>query len=642
MQFAVWQLRSVKSSNNTPTDLLRVIFIFTAIHLREWLHIPSRKGYSMRMSERIPREFIQELLSRIDIVELIDGRMPLQKKSGNNYFACCPFHTEKSASFSVSQNKQFFHCFGCGAHGNSIDFLMQYDRLSFPEAVEALAKLAGIPVPRDTSPKNNEKQPATDLYVLMEEVTHFYQRLLRTAPVAINYLKKRGLTGAIAKEFSIGYTPAGWETLTRALGKTPEKCQLLHEAGMLIKKEDGRYYDRFRERILFPIRDRRGRTIGFGGRILETGEPKYLNSPETPLFHKGQELYGLYHAQKANRQLPRVVIVEGYMDVIALFQHGITYAVATLGTATTASHLTRLFRYTSEIVFCFDGDTAGRTAAFRALQTALPLMQDGRQIRFMFLPDGEDPDTLIRKTSQTHFATLIDTAPSLSQFFFQWLATEANPTNLDGRARFASLAMEHIQSIPEGIFRQMMLDELAKRTHMNPTQLTQTKNTPPPLSKNSTTQQNTQRASPLHLVIMLLIQQPYLVQHIQAPLPNTDTRGLNLLRTLVAYIQKKPTMTTGELLERFREQPEEKLLAKLACKPHMIPTAGIEKEFLGALEKLHIAEKKRLIDTLLARASANTLTITEKQQLSSLIQQKTDYAAKQKNPDDLSSDNLIK
>lgn len=303
-------------------------------------------------TQHIPREFIQLLLSRVDIVDLIDGRVPLRKKSANNYFACCPFHTEKSASFSVSQPKQFYYCFGCGAHGNAIDFLMNYDRLTFPEAVESLAKVVGIEVPREHAVAPKSAVVNTDNYALLHTIAKHYQNQLREADNAIDYLKQRGISGVMAKEFGIGYAPPGWENVLQTFGTTPALKQHLFETGMLIKKEEGGYYDRFRERIMFPIFNRRGQVIGFGGRVLDKGEPKYLNSPETPLFQKGHELYGLYQALQAQRNLPRILIVEGYMDVIALFQHGITYAVATLGTATTVHHLQRLLRYTSDIIFC--------------------------------------------------------------------------------------------------------------------------------------------------------------------------------------------------------------------------------------------------------------------------------------------------
>ena len=568
------------------------------------------------MTNHIPREFIQLLLSRTELVDLVDGRVPLRKKSSNNYFACCPFHTEKSASFSVSQNKQFYYCFGCGAHGNAIDFLMQYDKMDFKEAIETLARQAGMEIPREA--RSFEKTVVSnDLYDLLEQASKFYQHQLKLSQHAIDYLKQRGLSGEIAKEFGIGFAPAGWDIILQALGKTGKLTQQLFEAGMLIKKDEGGYYDRFRERIMFPIRDRRGRVIGFGGRVLDKTEPKYLNSPETPVFQKGHELYGLYHARQANRDLARVLIVEGYMDVIALFQHGVTYAVATLGTATTANHLQQLFRHTAEIIFCFDGDEAGRTAAWRALLVTLPLVHDDVSIRFMFLPDGEDPDTLIRKEGKESFENYVQNATPLSQFFFQSLAAQIDLSNMDGRASYVKLATQHIDQLPEGIFRQMMLDELSKRARIEVGQIK------PPTSK--TTRPVIQKVRPpsaLRLALTLLIQQPSLAQFIEQPLPELNLKGIDVLHEIITLAKEHPELTTGGLLEFWRERDQGKSLAKLAQASHMIPEQGIRDEFLGAMQQLRNLGHKQSIERLLAKANQTKLTPEEKQQLDDLIRSK--------------------
>lgn len=566
------------------------------------------------MSNTIPREFIQLLLSRIEIVDLIDNRMPLRKKSGNNFFACCPFHNEKSASFSVSQNKQFYHCFGCGAHGNAIDFVMQYDHLSFPEAIETLAKQIGLEIPRSAARSSEKAISHTALYELLQHVAEFYQHALRDHPAAIEYLKNRGLSGNIAKEFGIGVAPAGWDPVLRHLGKTPLHKQQLFETGMLIKKDDGGFYDRFRERIMFPIHDRRGRIVGFGGRILDKGEPKYLNSPETPIFQKGHELYGLYYALKMNRQLTRALIVEGYMDVIALFQHGITYAVATLGTATTTHHLERLFRHTSEIIFCFDGDNAGRTAAARALQTTLPLVRDGLQIRFLFLPNGEDPDTLVRKEGKEAFERRMIAALTIAEFFFQTIATQADLGSLDGRARFVKLATDQLNPLPDGFFKKMMLEELSKRARVSLETGTQNKRmiNRPVLKKARPT-------SPLKLALMLLVQNPELAATVTDPISPLETEGYELFRQILELTQQQ-TFTTGSLIEHWRDQPEAELIAKLAQLPHMIPEEGIANEFLGALSRLKKLGQEQRIDQLLAKASQGGLSQDEKLHLQSLIE----------------------
>ena len=429
------------------------------------------------MAGLIPQSFIDDLLSRADIVDVIDKRVAL-KKSGKNYSACCPFHNEKSPSFSVQPEKQFYYCFGCGAGGNAIGFIMNFDSVDFPQAVESLARDNGMEVPREESKAATKRRAETaDLYTLLEEANSYYQLQLRKhegRTSAVDYLKKRGVSGAIARDFGIGYAPPGWDNLLKACASTPERESNLLKAGMVIERETGqgsgqsggsqfKGYDRFRHRIMFPIRDARGRTIAFGGRVLGDDKPKYLNSPETPVFHKGSELYGLFEARKSTKKLSRLLIVEGYMDVIALAQMDIRYAVATLGTATSGAHLTRLFRIVPEVVFCFDGDKAGRTAAWRALEATLPQMEDGRQVRFLFLPEGEDPDTLVRKVGQAAFETLIDIATPLEQFFFDKLSSELDLDSHQGRGKLRELAQPLITQLPEGVFALLMREQLAQR-----------------------------------------------------------------------------------------------------------------------------------------------------------------------------------
>ena len=429
------------------------------------------------MAGNIPRAFIDDLIERIDIVEVVDHRVKL-KKSGKNYSACCPFHDEKSPSFTVSPDKQFYYCFGCGATGNALGFLMEYERLAFPDAIESLAKLAGLTVPREenTDPKQRARQQAQEqarntLYTLMEASSEFYQRQLRESDSrdkAINYLKNRGLSGQIAKDFGIGYAPPGWDNLSGSIGSSNEKQDRLLEAGMLINNEEKeRLYDRFRDRIMFPIRDTRGRVIGFGGRVLGNDKPKYLNSPETPVFSKGKELYGLYEARQAYKQLPRLLVVEGYMDVVALAQFGIRYGVATLGTACGADHLARAFRFTNEIVFCFDGDAAGRKAARRALENSLPTMEDGRKVKFLYLPEGEDPDTLIRQIGADKFTKLIEGATPLESFLFDEIGRNIDSQTMEGRAHLCKLTAPMLDELPRGIYRELMFQQLANRTKLN-------------------------------------------------------------------------------------------------------------------------------------------------------------------------------
>ncbi|MCW8126857.1 DNA primase [Microbulbifer halophilus] len=433
------------------------------------------------MAGKIPQHFIDDLLARADVVELIDSRVKL-RKTGKNYSACCPFHDEKTPSFTVSPDKQFYYCFGCGANGTAIGFLMEYDRLDFPEAVEKLAASQGLEVPREQLAPGVEKrrQESQSLYQLTEKAADYYQRQLRSHPAAnaaIAYLRNRGLSGEIARDFGIGLAPPGWDNLLNALGDSAQKADRLEQAGLAIRRgdSDGRtrpdrrhHYDRFRNRIMFPIRDRRGRTIAFGGRVLGDDKPKYLNSPETPIFHKGRELYGLWEARQANRDLKRLIVVEGYMDVVALAQYDIRCAVATLGTACGEDHIQLAFRHTAELVFCFDGDRAGRNAARRALEAALPQMQDGRSLRFLLLPEGEDPDTLVRQLGGERFEQLLEEqARPLEDFLFDLLGEGINLQTMDGRARLSKAAAPLLDRLPDGVYRQLMFQQLAARTGLD-------------------------------------------------------------------------------------------------------------------------------------------------------------------------------
>ncbi|MDD7805796.1 MAG: DNA primase [Endozoicomonas sp. (ex Botrylloides leachii)] len=429
------------------------------------------------MAGRIPQPFIDDLLSRLDIVDVIDNRVKL-KKTGRNYSACCPFHKEKTPSFTVSPDKQFYYCFGCGASGNALGFIMDFDHMDFLEAVDHLAGQLGLDVPKEQNYNHSKQAEHSNLYVLLEKTTEFFQQQLREheqSSKAINYLKGRGLTGQISQQFGIGFAPPGWDNLQTHFAHSDEQEKQLIEAGMLVKHEDNhRVYDRFRGRIIFPIRDSRGRYIAFGGRIIGDGKPKYLNSPETAIFHKSKELYGLYEARKANRSLKQIIIVEGYMDVIALAQQGLTNSVATLGTATTTEHMQRLFKIVPEIIFCFDGDDAGRKAAWRALESTLGFMEDGRQSRFLFLPQGEDPDTIVRAEGVEAFKSRIKTdAQSIDSFLFNRLKEGIDLQSMDGRARFTKLAQPYIDKLPSGIFKQLMIQKLAGLTGLNPDQIAQ-------------------------------------------------------------------------------------------------------------------------------------------------------------------------
>lgn len=425
------------------------------------------------MAGRIPQNFIDDLISRLDIIDVVSARIPL-KKAGKNYSACCPFHNEKTPSFTVSPDKQFYYCFGCGATGSAVKFVMEFDGLEFPDAVEKLAGDLNIEVPREGSDQKDREPQHRELYALTQKATDFFERQLRTNSdkgKVIEYLRDRGLSGKAAKFFSIGYAPSGWDNLQNALApgekndSTNNKTiKQLISCGMTIEKEDGRTYDRFRDRVMFPIRNVKGQVIAFGGRVLGDEKPKYLNSPETPIFHKGQELYGLYEARKIRQKLTRMIIVEGYMDVVALAEYGIHYAVATLGTATSEHHIRRLFKVVPEIIFCFDGDKAGRTAAQRAMETVLPALQDGLQARFLFLPDGEDPDTIVRKEGKEAFEKRLDNSKHLPEFLFDNVKKQVDFDTLDGKARFGQIAAPLISRLPTGMLKELMQQQLSQET----------------------------------------------------------------------------------------------------------------------------------------------------------------------------------
>lgn len=511
---------------------------------------------------------------------------------------------------------------------------MQHDRLPFPEAVEALARHAGMEVPQNsgTPQKKDESLPA--LYDLMTKATTYYYEQMRKSERAINYLKNRGISGVIAQQFSLGYAPTGWSHLLDALSNDETDKKKLLDSGLIIKKNEGGYYDRFRDRIMFPIHDYRGRLIGFGGRIIDQGEPKYLNSPETPLFQKGHELYGLYQAIKSNRTLERVLVVEGYMDVIALFQHDITYAVATLGTATTHHHLQRLSRYTSDIIFCFDGDEAGRTAAWRSVQVIFPLMNDSLQVRFLFLPDGEDPDSLIRKEGKQEFEKRMDSALSLASFFFQTLAKQSDMNTMEGRARFAASALHSIKTLPGGIFQEILLEELSKRARVELSSLKQQiKTTPeaqivitPPILAP---EPKINLAPQLRKALALVVQYPSLAQSIDPTFPAVNLPGHNFLLQLVEIVQKNPNITTGGLIEYWRGQKEGPFIAKLAQYEHSIPEKGLKNEFLGTLRQLVGLGFDTEIDRLMAKAAHDGLSEGEKVELSGWIAKKKAWLAPQ-------------
>jgi len=577
------------------------------------------------MAGRIPQSFIDELLNRVDIVDLIDARLQL-KKTGREYQACCPFHNEKTPSFTVSPGKQFYHCFGCGAHGSAISFLMEYDNLAFPEAIEELARSVGMEVPRESGSQSPQaEQQRTDHYALLERVDHFYRGQLRQhaqADKAVAYLKDRGLSGEIAQTFGLGYAPPGWDSLLKQFGD-PESQRLATELGLLVEKDDGGRYDRFRDRVMFPIRDRRGRCIGFGGRVLGDEKPKYMNSPESPVFHKGRELYGLFEARKANQKLERLLVVEGYMDVVALAQFGLTNAVATLGTATTPEHLERLYRTVSEVVFCFDGDAAGRRAAWRALENALPVLRDGREARFLFLPEGEDPDSLVRRIGAESFRQQTVESVPLSKFFYESLGRQVDTTSVDGRARLVELARPLLATLPDSVFRDLMLEQLSEYSGLKLPQLQRRvlgEATEPDPPTDHQPRRDLSR-SPVRSAIRLLLEQPALGALIAPPygFADLDLPGVELLVELLELTASNPHLSTGGLLEHWRGRPEETHLARLASTPLMVPADGYEQELSGAVQRLLEQRNHQRTAQLLLKSRDSTLSDAEKTELKQLL-----------------------
>ncbi|MGL5047584.1 MAG: DNA primase [Shewanella sp.] len=565
----------------------------------------------------IPRDFINELIARTDIVELIDRKVPL-KKAGKNYSACCPFHSEKSPSFTVSHDKQFYHCFGCGAHGNAIDFVMEYDRLDFIDAIEDLAGQLGLEVPREQGTgKRHDDGLSRDLYQLMEEACLYFKNQLRQhqdKQKVIDYLAYRGLSDDVVEHFGIGFAPDGWDGLLGRYRQNQDAQDKLLTAGMLISNDSGKRYDRFRDRLMFPIRDRRGRVIGFGGRVLGDGTPKYLNSPETPIFHKGNELYGLYELKQRYRDPDKVLIVEGYMDVVALAQFGVDYAVASLGTSTTAEQFQLLLRSAKEVVCCYDGDRAGTEAAWRALETALPLLKPGDQVRFMFLPQAEDPDSMVRKIGKEAFETLMDSAIALPEFLFDTLATKYG-TDKGNLAKQAFILIEKIQ---DTVLQNLLLENLAHKLGMNSSEDMKKKlGFSVKIAKSMANKGLKGRGTPLRLAIALIVQHPQLGMGLpsQPALAHLQMPGIELL-PLLLEMTREHRLNSAQLLEQFREHAYSGTLHKLAQWDHQVADENLLEKFKQTLVWLNNQYIEQRYQELSLK---QTHTKEEKIQLSKLI-----------------------
>ncbi|MBU3057214.1 DNA primase [Pseudomonas indica] len=635
------------------------------------------------MAGLIPQSFIDDLLNRTDIVEVVSSRIQL-KKAGKNFTARCPFHNEKTPSFSVSPDKQFYYCFGCGAGGNALGFIMDHDHLDFPQAVEELAKRAGMDVPREEGRGNNKPRQPTDspLYPLLTSAAEFYRQALKSHPArkaAVDYLKGRGLTGEIARDFGLGFAPPGWDNLLKHLGGDALQQKTMIDAGLLIENaETGKRYDRFRDRVIFPIRDSRGRVIAFGGRVLGDDKPKYLNSPETPVFHKGQELYGLYEARKNNRDLDEVMVVEGYMDVIALAQQGLRNAVATLGTATSEEHVKRLFRLVPSILFCFDGDQAGRKAAWRALEATLPSLQDGRRARFLFLPEGEDPDSLVRAEGTDAFrARIQQQSLPLAEYFFQQLTEEADPRSLEGKAHLATLATPLIERIPGANLRALMRQRLKEITGLSGEPAPQhasasahpadeyahfgddayyeaapaygdydEPSSPQPAFERKPKEKGSWKADgkkwnkkgqgdfqpraprtavsvepPNLSALRTLLHHPELAQKVEdaSHFAAEDDTYAQLLVALLEAVQKNPRMRSLQLIARWHGTEQGRLLRALAEKEWLISADNLEQQFFDTITSLAARQRERSLEHLLRKARQSELSAEEKDQLRNLL-----------------------
>ena len=572
----------------------------------------------------IPEHFIQELLNRVDIVDVIDAAVPL-KKAGANHVACCPFHNEKSPSFNVSPSKQFYHCFGCGAHGTAIGFLMEYQGLSFVEAIEELAQKVGVKVPQEERNTPKPERPAPSMFDVMQQAAAYYRAELKKSQTAITYLKGRGLSGEIAARFQMGYAPEGWQNLREVFPQYEQEA--LSTLGLTIKNDKGRVYDRFRERVMFPIHDQRGNVIGFGGRVMGSDKndgPKYLNSPETPLFQKGQELYGLFLARQAIRVANKVVVVEGYMDVVALAQHGVEYAVATLGTATTPQHITKLMRQTDDIVFCFDGDAAGKKAAWRAAMNALPALNDSLKLSFLFLPSEHDPDSFVREFGREKFELELASAMPLSAYIMQELSARNELDSHEGRARFLDNAKPILQQLQAPKLNLMLRKRVAELAGVTQAEVESLLKLQAPTNRPKA-QAKAPRRAPTTLtrkLLQLLLIRPTLALQLDAEhLPNNNVE-FEALERIMQLVKTDRLIRSAAIVENLKGVVAQQLLSDLTgelLRWEEDEEFDVAEEFAGLLSQLLAAENKQNMSALLTKPFA-ALTAEEKEALRSYRQ----------------------
>ncbi|EFM95898.1 DNA primase [Actinobacillus pleuropneumoniae] len=580
------------------------------------------------MKGTIPSSFIDDLVARTDIVELINSRVKL-KKAGRDYQACCPFHHEKSPSFTVSQSKQFYHCFGCGAHGNAISFLMDYDKLEFPEAIEELAAMQGLEVPRENVINRDGKPQASyktkrNLYELLEAISRFYQQNLTQDIPSQSYLQNRGLSAEIIARFEIGFAYNSMDSVLRKFGTNRDEVQKLFDTGMITQNDSGRIYDKFRNRVMFPIRDKRGRVIAFGGRVMGDERPKYLNSPESATYHKGNELYGLFQALQQNENPTSLVVVEGYMDVVALAQFGVDNVVASLGTATTGEQIQQMFRVTEQVICCYDGDRAGREAAWRAFENALPYLHDGRQLKFIFLPDGEDPDSFVRAQGKQGFEAYLQNAMSLSDFLFDSLIAQVDLSSKEGKSKLAALAIPLINRIPGEMLRVYLRNILGQKLGiLDPAQLEAMLPSRSQAVQKKAVRTPQIKRTPMRLLIALLLQNPELVKFVPdiSALKTLEEPGFELLLELVEVCRQKVGVSMGALLEHWRDKPNYRTLELLADWEHLVTSENIETTFIETLDFLYAKLVEKRIEVLIAKDRSLGLSAEEKQELVMLIAQ---------------------
>jgi len=579
------------------------------------------------MAGLVPRSFINDIIAKADIVDVVNSRVKLKKAGTNNYQACCPFHHEKTPSFTVSKTKQFYHCFGCGAHGNVLSFLMEYDKLEFVEAIEELAGMLGLDVPREESRQSDKPyvnyQTKKNLYELMQDIATLYQQQLLQSQPAQDYLQQRGLSDEIIQRFSIGFVPDSYDLVVRQFGKNKEEQERLFSLGMVKRSERGTMYDTFRHRVMFPIRDRRGRVIAFGGRVMGDDMPKYLNSPDTVTYHKGNELYGLFEALQVNDSPEKLLVVEGYMDVVALAQFGVDYAVASLGTATTPEQINQLFRTTEQVVCCYDGDRAGRSAAWRALENALPYLEDGRQLKFVFLPDGEDPDSYIRQYGKLQFEDYLQQAQSLSDFLFDHLLKDVKLETKEGKSKLAALAVPLIGRIPGNMLRIYLRNMLASKLGIiDPNQIELLLPNSSRRHESAVKKMPEVKRTPMRLLIALLLQNPKLALEFDynaSSLASLNEPGLALFDKLTALCRNNVGITLGQILEYFRDTEDYKPLEILATWDHLIEEEHISTTYIETYNFLLVQIVERRIEQLIAQDRTDGLDGAEKQELAHLL-----------------------